>query len=320
MEEQASLSITEPSIAKSASIATIGKSWGSVGVTGSASFELPLPLSAGRGFDPAMALSYDSQGGNGPFGIGWRLGSSAITRQTSKGVPDYLDIDIMVGPGGEELMPELDDQGKPKSRIVTDYRGLSIGEHRVVRYWPRVESSFDLIELWQPPKNRPSGWCMGPMAVFMSTARPTLRAVPSLLTRPPRRAATYRCVAAARKHEPPWRTHLFRLQARRSTHSPDDSHDYRAQRYLHRVFYGNALASKDLYAWTVGKPGDAWTGISICCSTTANAPSIWKRNRSTARRSMHPARVMASGNCAATPSTATPMVSNWAPDACAIKS
>ncbi len=160
MEDRASLSITEPSIAKSASIATIGKSWGSVGVTGRASFELQLPLSGGRGFDPAMALSYDSQGGNGPFGIGWRLGINAITRRTSKGVPDYLSVDIMVGPGGEELMPELDNEGRPNSRIETHYRQLDVGEHRVVRYWPRVESSFDLIELWQPQGKPPFSDCV----------------------------------------------------------------------------------------------------------------------------------------------------------------
>lgn len=43
------LSIVTPSIAKSATIATIGKSWGSVGPTGAASFELPIPLSSGWG-------------------------------------------------------------------------------------------------------------------------------------------------------------------------------------------------------------------------------------------------------------------------------
>ena len=51
------LSIITPSIASSASITTIGKSWGAVGATGAASFELPLPLSAGRGWDPQLPLT-----------------------------------------------------------------------------------------------------------------------------------------------------------------------------------------------------------------------------------------------------------------------
>lgn len=255
MEEQASLSITEPSIAQSASIATIGKSWGSVGVTGSASFKLPLPLSGGRGFDPDMALSYDSQGGNGPFGIGWRLGTSAITRQTSKGAPDYLDVDIMVGPGGEELMPELDDQGKPKSRIETLYRGLPIGEHSVVLYRPRVESSFDLIELWQPQKNPPF-WLVhganGSLHVYGKTDA-SRRAEPVDPANPdaPQRIGVWLLLESMNPHG----EHIcFDYKPEDQTHTPNDSHDYRAQRYLHRVFYGNALASKDLYAWTEENP------------------------------------------------------------------
>jgi hypothetical protein len=255
MEEQASLSITEPSIAKSASIATIGKSWGSVGVTGSASFELPLPLSAGRGFDPAMALSYDSQGGNGPFGIGWRLGSSAITRRTSKGVPDYLATDIMVGPGGEELMPELDDEGKPKTRTVDKYHELDIGEHSVVRYWPRIESSFDLIELWQPAE-KPPFWLVhgadGSLHVYGKTdvsrrAEPVDPATPDA----PQRIGVWLLLESMNPHG----EHIcFDYKPEDQTHSPDDLHDYRAQRYLRRVCYGNAEASKDLYAWTVENP------------------------------------------------------------------
>ncbi|MGH8156812.1 MAG: SpvB/TcaC N-terminal domain-containing protein, partial [Rhodanobacter sp.] len=117
MQDQASLSITEPSIAKSASIATIGKSWGKVGPTGAASFVLPLPFSPGRGWDPQLSLNYSSQSGNGVFGIGWYLGLSAITRQTSKGVPRYLDDDVFLSTAGEELMPERDDDGNIQSRV-----------------------------------------------------------------------------------------------------------------------------------------------------------------------------------------------------------
>ena len=91
------LSITTPSIAKSSSIATIGKSWGAVGPTGAASFELPIPASAGRGWDPQLSLTYSSQAGNGPFGIGWSLGVGQISRRTHKGVPRYTDHDEIIG-------------------------------------------------------------------------------------------------------------------------------------------------------------------------------------------------------------------------------
>ncbi|RON33992.1 SpvB/TcaC N-terminal domain-containing protein [Pseudomonas brassicacearum] len=248
MEEQASLSITEPSISKSASIATIGKSWGSAGVTGSASFELPLPLSAGRGFDPAMALGYDSQGGNGPLGIGWRLGTSAITRQTSKGVPDYLVTDIMVGPGGEELMPELDDEGKPTSRKVIEYRGLPIGEHDVVRYWPRVESSFDLIELWRSDVTPQGFWLVhgadGSLHLYGKTAA-SRRADPQAEDR----VGVWLLQESMNAHG----EHICFEYKPEEPHDPDNAHDYSAQRYLHRVLYGNFEASSHLYGWNVLK-------------------------------------------------------------------
>jgi hypothetical protein len=246
MEEQASLSITEPSIAKSASIATIGKSWGSVGVTGSASFELQLPLSAGRGFDPAMALGYDSQGGNGPFGIGWRSGTSAITRRTSKGVPDYLATDIMVGPGGEELMPQLDDEGKPTSRKETQYRGLPIGEHDVVRYWPRVESSFDLIELWRSDVTPQGFWLVhgadGSLHLYGKTAA-SRRTDPQAEDR----VGIWLLQESMNAHG----EHICFEYKPEEPHDPDNAHDYSAQRYLHRVLYGNFEASNHLYGWNI---------------------------------------------------------------------
>ena len=53
---------------------------------------VPIATSPGRaGFGPQLALAYDSGAGNGPFGLGWRLSSPAITRRTDKGLPRYLD-------------------------------------------------------------------------------------------------------------------------------------------------------------------------------------------------------------------------------------
>jgi hypothetical protein len=53
----------------------IGEKFGSNPVTGTGPLSIPLPLSPGRaGFTPALALSYDSGAGNGPYGFGWSVG------------------------------------------------------------------------------------------------------------------------------------------------------------------------------------------------------------------------------------------------------
>ncbi|WP_347901701.1 SpvB/TcaC N-terminal domain-containing protein [Pseudomonas purpurea] len=252
MEDQASQSITPPSIAKSASITTLGKSWGAVGTSGKASFELPLPITPGRGFAPALGLSYDSQAGNGPFGFGWRLSVNAITRQTSKGVPRYLADDVMIGPGGDEWMPERDDKGQIQSRPEDRYKGEPVGKHSVVRYWPRVEGAFGLIELWQSSTKlaQPPFWLVhgadGSLHIYGKTEA-TRRADPQDALR----VGAWLLLESMNAHG----EHIvFEYKPDDATPSPGQPHDFSAQRYLSRVLYGNAQASEHLYAWTLENP------------------------------------------------------------------
>ncbi|HJR30988.1 MAG TPA: SpvB/TcaC N-terminal domain-containing protein, partial [Pseudomonas sp.] len=153
MNEQAQplLEINAPALPKGGgAIQSIGKGWGRVGTTGAASLALPLPISKAPNRDlvPALGLGYSSDVGNSPFGIGWRLTTNAITLRTTRGVPKYDGSDQVVGPGGDVWMPEKSDDGSPVSRTVSEYNGVQIGMHRVVRHWPRVEGAFDLIEHW----------------------------------------------------------------------------------------------------------------------------------------------------------------------------
>lgn len=93
--------VQTPSLPKGGgAIQSIGTTWGAVGMTGAASFEVPLPLSPGRGFDPAISLTYNSALGNGPFGIGWAAFAGSIARSTLKGVPAYDSEDVFIGPSG----------------------------------------------------------------------------------------------------------------------------------------------------------------------------------------------------------------------------
>lgn len=123
----------------------IGEKFTAGGPTGTGSMRVPLPVSPGRdGIQPALALSYDSGQGHGPFGIGWALDLPAITRRTDKGIPRYEDAnesDIFVLSGQEDLVPELAADRNGWSKVSS-----TDGEYRVDAYRPRVEGLFARVE------------------------------------------------------------------------------------------------------------------------------------------------------------------------------
>ena len=115
--------------------------------TGAATASIGLPVSPSRnGFQPALGLSYDSGGGNGPFGLGWTLALPTIQRRTAKGLPRYRDADdsdTFVISEAEDLVPLLERDGDRWVRHAADRDGF-----RVERYRPRVEGAFSRIERW----------------------------------------------------------------------------------------------------------------------------------------------------------------------------
>lgn len=116
--------------------------------TGTAKLEVPLPVGTGRnGSAPSLSLSYDSAGGNSPFGIGWSLNILAITRKTDKGVPRYEDDDSK----DTFLLSGFDD--------LTPTSGPQLIEGYVVRrYRPRVDHQFARIEWWCGSNSDASHW------------------------------------------------------------------------------------------------------------------------------------------------------------------
>src|SRR5918996_5502728 len=57
---------------------------------GTSGFSIPLPVTPGRnGFSPSLSLSYNSGGGNSPYGLGWSVDSPIIQRKTDKRLPRY---------------------------------------------------------------------------------------------------------------------------------------------------------------------------------------------------------------------------------------
>jgi hypothetical protein len=121
------------------------------GPDGAAVFTLPLPVSAGRGYSPSLALSYHSRNGNGPFGVGWEVNLLAIRRRTKKGVPDYDAHDEFTGPDGEVLVPRLNDSGEAEVRRASALLAVDLGETFTVSVWrSRTEADFSRLEHWAP--------------------------------------------------------------------------------------------------------------------------------------------------------------------------
>ena len=139
----------------------IGEKFAANPVTGTGSMTVPIATSPGRnGFGPQLSLGYDSGAGNGPFGFGWGLSLPAITRKTDKGLPHYrdwsadpTDADAFVLSGAEDMVPVFC-QGPDDSWVTAaDGQPLihedEIDGYRVRRFRPRLEGLFARIERWQ---------------------------------------------------------------------------------------------------------------------------------------------------------------------------
>lgn len=203
--------------------------------TGTGNFSIPIALTAGRaGFGPQLSLQYSSGYGNGPFGLGWQLSVPRITRQTEKGIPTYEETDQYLLSGGETLVPRLIDSGGTLVPEVIDRAGFS-----VTRFMPRTAGAFARIERWA--RNGDVHW--------RTTTRDNLVCIYGRT--PVARVVDPGDTTGTRVFE--WLVeetfdahgnHMLYEYARdeRALDIPGVAHQNRqyAQRYLRRVYYGNA--------------------------------------------------------------------------------
>ncbi|RMO96343.1 putative insecticidal toxin complex protein B [Pseudomonas syringae pv. philadelphi] len=243
--------VATPSLPKGGgAIQSIGRGWGAVGSSGAASLEIALPISPGRGYAPALSLGYQSTSGKGLFGLGWNLSRGVVARLSSKGVPSYSNNDVMLGPGGEFWIPERSDNGAIVTTQVSNYNGLDLGTtYQVLRYFARVEGAFDRIEHWFINPVDPGFWLIhsadGSLHVYGKRASSRI-ADPEDMNR----VAEWlleESMNVIGEHI------LYEYKPEDEQGLPADSpRDFRAQRYLIRVRYGNADAHLALYLWDEG--------------------------------------------------------------------
>ncbi|MDH0746399.1 toxin [Pseudomonas sp. GD03842] len=251
-DQQEHVGISAPSLPKGGgAIQSIGKGFGAVGAMGVSSLSLPLPVSAGRGYAPQLALNYQSSVGNGIFGLGWGLNLEHVSRRTSKGVPRYTDDDVILGPGGDVWLAQRDAQGSVVETTVDTYGDLTLDKsYQVIRYFARVESAFNRIEHWRHVDDIPGFWLVhgadGSLAMYgrnpgsrIADPEDANRVAEWLLEE---------TMNARGEHI----LYTYKPEDMAGTvgdTQPDPARDFTAQRYLHRVCYGNFAAHSHLYLW-----------------------------------------------------------------------
>ncbi|WP_062383979.1 SpvB/TcaC N-terminal domain-containing protein [Pseudomonas abietaniphila] len=247
-DQEQTVGIAAPSLPKGGgAIQSIGKGWGAVGTTGAASLEIPLPITAGRGYAPPLMLSYQSSAGNGLFGLGWNLNLGCVARRASKGVPLYTDDDVILGPGGEIWLPERDAQGVIQYTTVSAYNGLTLdASYQVIRYFASVEGAFERIEHWRQDEADPGFWLVhgadGSLAFY--GRNPGSRSTDPADSNHVAEWLLEETMNAHGEHI------LYEYKAEDNDGLPaDHPRDFIAQCYLWRVRYGNFKAHAHLYLW-----------------------------------------------------------------------
>lgn len=259
-EQKGTINISAPAQPKiGGAIASFG-GWGPVGTNGAASISLPIPTSnaPNRSLVPSLSLGYSSHVGNSIIGMGWTFTVNAITVRTSKGVPVYdIAKDLVVGPDGETWMAELDAQGKVVKRPVT-LEGVT---YQALRYQPRIEGGFTRIERLLSDDDPAGFWLLrgadGSRHVYGKTAA-SRRAESRDDSKPlePDRTGVWLLDESATslgEHQ------VYEYKAETDEPLAPDFRDWRAQRYLHRVLYGNAVAEQGLYSL---KP-EGWKNVQF---------------------------------------------------------
>jgi RHS repeat-associated protein len=127
--------------------------------TGSATFSIPIHAPAIRGTGPAIALSYGSGAGNGPFGVGFDVAMASIARRTTTGIPRYTDDDVFVFSSEGELVPVREETRREQSGDTT---------WTVDVYVPRHEGAFSRIERWTRASGTDSHWRVRTRDNFLS--------------------------------------------------------------------------------------------------------------------------------------------------------
>ncbi|MTH48114.1 SpvB/TcaC N-terminal domain-containing protein [Intestinirhabdus alba] len=251
MQNTDTIKLEPPSLPKGGGAVTgLKGDMAAAGPDGAAVLTVALPVSAGRGYAPSLALNYHSRAGNGPFGIGWAVSQPAVRRRTSKGVPAYDEKDEFTGPDGEVLVPALNEVGEPDLRHNSMLLDRKLGEDFTVSAWrSRTETDFSRLEFWEPlSHSEPGFWVMySPDGqVHLLGRNPQAR-----ISHPenPAQVAVWLAESSvsATGEQIYWQ---YRAEDEKGCDETETTAhpNATAQRYLTAVWYGNKVAARELPA------------------------------------------------------------------------
>jgi hypothetical protein len=249
------------------SIGGMGEKFNVNPADGTGTSTIPIQISPSRGgFGPGLSLNYSSGSGNGPFGLGWSLSETSITRKTSKGLPQYydnVDSDVFLLDGMEDLVP-LFKKDEHNGVLCSKTTGKPIlhEESRngfaIRRYSPRLEGSFMRIErltsISQPgevhwrvtsPDNITS--------VYGATANSQL-CDPHQIPNQNRRIFSW---LLSEQYDMAGNAIIYTYKEEDSANIPSDATNERnrteksrsANRYLKTIKYGNKTPNRDTETW-----------------------------------------------------------------------
>ena len=137
---------------------------GMSGHSGSFGYSIPIHTPRGSGgFQPSLALSYNSSGSNGLYGMGWSLSLAKIQRSTLNGKPKYDDTDdFELFIGGSNL--KLIDAGAGEYR--TRDEGMFLKISKVGNTWTVKDKTGTVYHFGLNDLAQNSAWPLGAAAAY----------------------------------------------------------------------------------------------------------------------------------------------------------
>ncbi|MCC7442717.1 MAG: hypothetical protein IT285_13865 [Bdellovibrionales bacterium] len=131
----------------------------SVGNTGAASYSVEIEVPKGRNnLQPALALQYNSTGGQGVLGFGWSLSLPKIERAQTRGVPRFTLEDLFMAPDGELILTSAPGApGQASFRPLMDRGQVHLVFDQTTDRWTRFEANGLIHVFGAVPESRVAG-------------------------------------------------------------------------------------------------------------------------------------------------------------------